>query len=476
MMKNEKAKTWQLILFPFNDAATNIIMMLMSFVSYLYTGAIGTSVVFISTFLTAMRVWDAVTDPVIGWIIDHTGGKFGKFRPMILLGYGLMLISLGLMFFAAPSLGSEGVRIGLFVVSYIFYIFGYTFQTACSKAGQTCITIDPEQRPIITRSNAIINSFVFMMVPAFASNYIAAKYQGFTTEALQEFFIVAMTVAGLFTAFAIAALWTRDIPENWGAGDGKKISVGEYLDIIKHNHPLQLLIVSCASDKVASMCASNTSVTVMLFGVILGNYALNGTMSIVMVIPSIIITLLGTGYARKKGFKDTMRNFSIINIILYTLLGVLIMTVTPGTVSFSSINFITIVFVVLYILGHGSKSVSISMNMPMIADCTDYEVARTGAYAPGIIGTIFSFVDKVVSSFSSTIVGFLLAGIGYTSTLPQPGDAISSDIRMITLICFVVIPIVGWVINVIALHFYSLSHEEMLAIHDKLLEKRGAES
>lgn len=215
-MKNEKAKTWQLILFPFNDAATNIIMMLMSFVSYLYTGAIGTSVVFISTFLTVMRVWDAVTDPVIGWIIDHTGGKFGKFRPMILLGYGLMLISLGLMFFAAPSLGSEGVRIGLFVVSYIFYIFGYTFQTACSKAGQTCITIDPEQRPIITRSNAIINSFVFMMVPAFASNYIAAKYQGFTTEALQEFFIVAMTVAGLFTAFAIAALWTRDIPENWG--------------------------------------------------------------------------------------------------------------------------------------------------------------------------------------------------------------------------------------------------------------------
>lgn len=61
-MKNEKAKTWQLILFPFNDAATNIIMMLMSFVSYLYTGAIGTSVVFISTFLTAMRIRDCVPD------------------------------------------------------------------------------------------------------------------------------------------------------------------------------------------------------------------------------------------------------------------------------------------------------------------------------------------------------------------------------------------------------------------------------
>lgn len=475
-MKNEKAKTWQLILFPFNDAVTNIIMMLMSFVSYLYTGAIGTSVVFISTFLTAMRIWDAVTDPVIGWIIDHTGGRFGKFRPMILLGYGLMLISLGLMFLAAPSIGSESARVALFVVCYIFYIFGYTFQTACSKAGQTCITIDPEQRPIITRANAIINSFVFMLVPAFASNYIAAKYQGFTTEALQEFFLIAMAVAGLFTAFAIAALWTRDVPENWGAGDGKKVSIREYLDIIKNNRPLQLLIVSCASDKVASMCASNTSVTVMLFGIILGNYALNGTMGIIMMIPSIIITLLGTEYAKKKGFKDTMKNFSIANIVLYAFLGVLIMTITPGTVTFSSVNFITILFVVLYILGNGSKTVSTSMNMPMIADCTDYEVTRTGAYAPGIIGTIFSFVDKVVSSLSTTIVGFLLAGIGYTSTLPQPGDAISGEIRMITLACFVIIPIVGWVINVIALRFYSLSHEEMLSIHDQLMEKRGAES
>lgn len=171
-----------------------------------------------------------------------------------------------------------------------------------------------------------------------------------------------------------------------------------------------------------------------------------------------------------------MKNFSIANIVLYAFLGVLIMTITPGTVTFSSVNFITILFVVLYILGNGSKTVSTSMNMPMIADCTDYEVTRTGAYAPGIIGTIFSFVDKVVSSLSTTIVGFLLAGIGYTSTLPQPGDAISGEIRMITLACFVIIPIVGWVINVIALRFYSLSHEEMLSIHDQLMEKRGAES
>lgn len=68
----KEAKLWQLILFPMNDIATNIIMMLMVFVSYLYTGAIGSSVVFISSFLTGMRAFDAITDPIIGVIIDRT--------------------------------------------------------------------------------------------------------------------------------------------------------------------------------------------------------------------------------------------------------------------------------------------------------------------------------------------------------------------------------------------------------------------
>ena len=66
----------------------------MGYVSYYATGVVGLSVVLVSSLLTSMRMFDAITDPIIGFIIDKTNGKFGKFRPMILIGYSIMSVSI----------------------------------------------------------------------------------------------------------------------------------------------------------------------------------------------------------------------------------------------------------------------------------------------------------------------------------------------------------------------------------------------
>ena len=58
----------------------------MGYVSYYATGVVGLSVVLVSSLLTSMRMFDAITDPIIGFIIDKTNGKFGKFRPWIFIG------------------------------------------------------------------------------------------------------------------------------------------------------------------------------------------------------------------------------------------------------------------------------------------------------------------------------------------------------------------------------------------------------
>ena len=468
----KEAKLWQLILFPMNDIATNIIMMLMVFVSYLYTGAIGSSVVFISSFLTGMRAFDAITDPIIGVIIDRTNMKIGKFRPMILCGYVLIAISLRGMYFVAPGM-PEAARRPLFVVMYLIYIIGYTFQTACTKAGQTCITNDQEKRPIVTRADAIGNLFVFALIPIYTSNYIAPKYGGFTVQAMQEFCITALLVAGVFTCMSLAALWSRDIPENWGdPSNTEKLKLKDYLNIIKGNRPLQMLIASAASDKLAMQCAGNSSITIMIFGIIIGNYALNGTMSVLTILPNLVIISLGTEYAKRHGSKKTMQVFTVGCMITYGALLILFCLGTPTEISFSSLNFMTIAFVVLYCVAMGCRNVSSSMAIPMIADCTDYETCKSGFYAPGIIGTIFSFVDKLVSSLATSIVGFPLAVIGYTSALPQPGDSMSSGIFAVAMITFIGIPYIGWIINLIALHFYELDGEKMKEIQLKLSEMK----
>ena len=55
------------------------------------------------------------------------------------------------------------------------------------------------------------------------------------------------------------------------------------------------------------------------------------------------------------------------------------------------------------------------MHRTVVADCSDYETYISGKYIPGIMGTLFSLVDKLVSSLSATVVGVAVIFIGLDS-------------------------------------------------------------
>ena len=69
-IKYNNAKTWQIGFYALNNTATNVIMLLMTYVSYYATGVVGLAVVLVSSLLTLMRMFDAITDPIIGFVID----------------------------------------------------------------------------------------------------------------------------------------------------------------------------------------------------------------------------------------------------------------------------------------------------------------------------------------------------------------------------------------------------------------------
>ena len=81
-----KAKLWEIGFFALNNTATNLYMFILAFVSYYAAGVAGIAVVVVSTILMSMRIWDGVTDPIIGFMVDKTQGKFGKFRPYMVIG------------------------------------------------------------------------------------------------------------------------------------------------------------------------------------------------------------------------------------------------------------------------------------------------------------------------------------------------------------------------------------------------------
>ena len=148
-----RAKPYQLVLFPFNNGATNVYYILtITYIAYYGNGVLGLALMFATTMVTVMRLFDAVTDPIIGALIDKTNGRFGKFRPYMVLGNVIMAVSAFLLYFGTRLIPDTmmWLRYTSYVVIYALYVIGYTFQTSCTRSGQTVLTNDPKQRPMFT--------------------------------------------------------------------------------------------------------------------------------------------------------------------------------------------------------------------------------------------------------------------------------------------------------------------------------------
>lgn len=465
-----RAKIWQIGFFAFNNTATNLYMYFMFFISYYATGMLGLGVVLVSTLITVMRIWDAFTDPIAGYILDKTDGKLGKNRPFIIVGNITMMISCIIMFkfvYKSPQV----FRLLLFILVYAVYIIGYTLQCIVTKSAQTCLTNDPKQRPYFTIFDGSYNVVLFAGMQVIVSNIWVKKYGGFNEQFFNTFLLFTITVSAFLSILAIIGIWTKDRTEYFGFGKPQLITFKDYLTVIKNNRAIQMLVVAASTFKLFQTIRSNTIVLVMLYGIVCGNYALSGEVSAIYIVPSIIIITLGMKFiASRLGQRKALLFGAVGCIIFSSCLFLLFLFGNPKSMSFTNINLFTIVFITLWILEQGFAGIAGNIVIPMTADCADYETYRSGKYVPGLMGTLFSCVDKIISSLSTTIVGLLIATIGFRTTQPTPDTPYSPQIFWITMACVFLLPIFGWIANIIAMRFYPLTKEKMEEIQSAIAE------
>lgn len=472
-----RAKTWEIALYALNNTSTNMYMMVFMYVSYFLVGIVGTSVIFAGTITTVMRMWDGVTDPFIGYIVDKTNGKFGKNRPFIVIGNLILLVTSFAIFKFTPMLPMVA-RIPFYVVMYMLYIIGYTCQCVVTKSAQTCLTNDPKQRPVFTMFDMAFGAILMASIPILITNVLMPKFGGNEAFSNPDFFMAMWLIFGVASAvmavLAIIGLRRKDRQEFYGTGVAQKITFKDYWQVLKSNHAIQMLVVSASSDKLSMSMMSNSIIFVMLFGIICGDYSQYGLLSVVSTIPVLIGgLLLMKVIATRMGQKQAMIVGTWGGIIPAVLMFFLLRFGDPTSLDFSfqsGVTFFTVAFLVLYILMRSFSGMSSSIVIPMTADCADYEVYRSGRYVPGLMGTLFSFVDKMISSLAGTFVSLMIAAIGFKSVQPTADTPYTEGIFWVTVACFVGAPIVGWVCNLVAMRFYPLTKEKMAEIQETIAE------
>lgn len=473
-----RAKTYQLILFPFNNGATNVYYILTaSYIAY-YGGVLGLLVVFASTMVTVMRLFDAITDPIIGALIDKTNGKFGKFRPFMVLGNLIMAGSSILLYFCTQLVPDSmmWLRYTLYILFYAIYVIGYTFQTSVTRSGQSVLTNDPKQRPMFTVFN-LVASMVGMGAIQFLAPILRSNVGDYTTQSFFNVLIpLAIIISFALTVLAVIGIWEKDRPEYFGLGSEstQKVAIREYVTLVRDNRPLQRLMVAGAGCKLALAIATNTAVLCMLYGGMMGNYdGLYLPMMVLGYVFSIPFFLLTIRTSQKHGQKASLTRYVGVALAMYAGVLVLMLLWKEGNPAFHlslfsdgkfSINLYTILFILFFGVGYGAYYATADMPIPMVADCADYETYRSGKFIPGVIGTLFSLVDKLVSSLSSTVVGLAAAGIGFTAALPGGDDPFRSGMNWVVILLFCVVPMVAWTATLVAMKGYSLTGDKMQEI------------
>jgi Na+/melibiose symporter-like transporter len=467
------AKLWQIAFFTLNNTSTNLHAFMLGFVTYYATGIAGLAVMVISSVLMAARLFDGIIDPAIGYIIDKTESKFGKYTPLIVIGN---IISAGtiIIIYSVTHLLPESMQFIFFTAMLIINKIGYSLQTSVTKAGQTVLTNHPKQRPLYAIFDSIYNIGVFTGGQLFVSNYLIAKHGNFTLPLFIELNSYGLILSGVCAVLAIVGIWSKDKKEFYGlAEEGTKTSLREYWGVLKGNRPLQMLSISASFDKLAISINRSSVVGVMLFGILLGDYALSGTIGMITIIPTLFITFYAVNIARKTGLKKSYVTSAWIGIVSFVGLIVLFLLIdNPTVISLENIGVSTILFIVLYSL-IGFANIPTTLVVPMIADVSDYETHKSGRYVPGMMGTIFSFIDQLVSSLAPTIVGVVVGIIGYKSQFPEVGDTLTTPLFVTTLVLAFGLPALFLLISITAMKFYHLDAKKMEDIQNGIIEMKA---
>ncbi len=460
-----RAKVWQVAFFSFNNTASNTNLAMMSFFMVFTQNILGMAAVLVGGIATGMRVFDAVTDPIVGALIDRMDGRFGKYRPFMVAGSLLMNVAMIFIFFCPNGL-SAVMKLAYIIFWYAVYVMGYTCQTCVTKGGQTALTSDPSQRPLFTIFDGIASSLVNAGLALFLTTILAPKYDGglLNPQLWKSVVIIAVCLQVVFTVLAIIGISEKDQTKYFGLGNGAvtKLSLKEIVTIVMENKGLRYLMLSANTEKVGWMIYNST--VTYFYANILANSALQGKISMVAMLPTMFATIVGPMIARKAGMKKV---YVIVNVGSILCLGSILAMHPAGNPG--------VLLLAVVVLERAFSTVSVYLSNPMIADCTDYELYLTKRYIPGAVGSVFSFMDKFVSSLSTFVLGLALAAAGYGNKVITPNEQATGSLYTALIVCMFVIPLVCHVISLISMRFYPLNGEMMQKVQTQnALERQKA--
>lgn len=367
---------------------------------------------FLTIFPIVSKIIDAITNVVMGYIIDRTKTKQGKARPWLLLSAPLIAVT-GILLFIVPS-GNQKLQIAWVMISYnLFYSFAYTIYNMSHGLMVPLSTRNTIQRGGLSVFNQISSIMISGILVALVFPMAIMPALGVN----KSLWIIVMSVLSIIALPLILMeyYFTKErVTEEQGGADAPKVSFAKQLKIVFSDKYLWIIFIYLLVSTFGTVFKNLGLVYYCNY--VLGTYNDGITQMLVSVIggvPMGIGVFLVWPLAKKFG----KRNVTMWGFVLYAI-GSAICWMFP-----------TNLFIVL--VGQFIKNIGglpcAYVFMALFADSLDHIEWKSGVRCDGLAVSISSIISVALVGVCTGIFNALIAKAGYVApSLNEAGQTIAA--------------------------------------------------
>lgn len=394
-----------------------------------YTDVLGISAAAAGTLFLVARVWDAINDPMMGAFCDKLfqkhDGVGDKFRPFLLKGSWLLLVSGILVFWAPESLTATQKLIWAYV-TYIIWGMCYTFINIPYGSLATVMTQDPGERASLSGVRAMGG-----VGGSIACNIVVPFMLSIFADDLSKAYLYSITLLGAVSVicYLLAYRFTREHVKHDMTNCDTPFSFKDTFATLGRNKPF--LCVSISSLFILTAMMGQGSVFYYYLSLNLDGALWLISLSAVFQVVTVVLvgSMIGKLAARFGAKKIMTTSFLAASLMALT-------TFLLPTSIYSTLFF--------YVLGMPFVMIPNILIWANVADCIDHNYEISGQRQEGIIYSSYSFMRKLGQATAGFIAGMGLSFVGYDAALETQSSITLLGIKSIMflmpavamLICF----------------------------------------
>ena len=395
--------------------------------------------------LLIVKIWDAVNDPIFGFIFDKVKFKNGqKSLPWLRIAT-LLIPVVTIVLFSIPSGLSELGKLVWFGVAYVLWDTVYTLTDVPAYAMLNTMTDNLEERNLLLSVNRVFSGggvvIYGVVLPLLISEQVGMSAS------------LAVAIMAIFSAITMVPLSLNCRERNYKPGqEDDNFSFRQMFSYLKSNKYLLIYYGGyMATDALKTFNAVLLFVSFYLFG--------NSLFSIVL---------------------------NILNMVPGVFAAMLMPTILKRFDKFKTLFWCNIVCVVMglaiYFLGYDNQALFLTLTcirtIPMslvgilafmfTPDCAEYGEYKSGISAKGITFAIQTFSVKITGAVSSSLALFLLGLFGWISIEAESFEQLAAmNIRQSPAalnglwIVYALVPVIGMIVSTFFYLGYKLNDKDV---------------